>query len=569
MKKLYTIALAALTAMSASAAANDWVLVEDFENSPVLDTYNYMGQTPTGTVTVETVATETDANNKAAKFEGGDYNTGILVTINLPSGKTIADYKAVDFDIYNYDMTYKSIFVYLDGAAVREPAGNDIGGDGDKAKWKHFQYDLSAGGTSSTVKLAVGFKIKSGNSFALDNIRLQEKGEAVAPGTYDESTNGMVTDGWLMLQDYQTKAPGDNVTMWGRYGSPAGTAAVAVDPANAKNLIATFEGGDYNTYFEVNVTLPEGKTLKNYKTVAFDLYRYSDDDNYKKMDVWAGDAVIINETDYVQQAPAETWTTKKYIIPEDTEAGASFLMHFGISSNKAHYAIDNLRLEERGDVIDPSTFKETTNGTLADSWLMVNDFQQHAAIDVALPTWARDQMTPEGLARTAVDPTDATNLAAAFEGGNYGTVLELDVTLPDGKALKDYSQISFRLYRQAGDDNYKKMRVQADDDLIFLSEDYEELAPATAWTEKVYDIPATVAAGNSVKLRLGIESDKADYMIDDVRLKDIAAGIGTIAADEAPAEYYDLGGRRVAAAALAPGLYIRRAAGVVTKVVVK
>lgn len=570
MKKLYTIALAALTAMSASAAANDWVLVEDFENSPVLDTYNYMGQTPTGTVTVETVATETNAANKAAKFAGGDYNTGILVTINLPAGKTIADYKAVDFDIYNYDMTYKSIFVYLDGSAVREPSGNDIGGDGDKAKWKHFQYDLSATSTASTVKLAVGFKIKSGNSFALDNIRLQEKGEAVAPGTYDESTNGKVTDGWLMLQDYQGKAPGDNVTMWGRYGSPAGTAAVAVDPANAKNLIATFEGGDYNTYFEVKVDLPEGKTLKNYKTVAFDLYRYSDDDNYKKMDVWAGEAVIINEDGYNEQGKAESWTTKKYVIPEDTEAGASFLMHFGISSDKAHYAIDNLRLEERTASPDPVELKPTTNGTVTDGWLMVNDFQQHAAIDVTISTWARDDSSAEGIALTALDPADATNLVASFEGGNYCTVLELPVTLPAGKSLKDYGQVRFKLYRLADDDNYKKMRVQADDDVIYLSEDYEELAPATAWTEKIYDIPATVAAGNELKLRMGIESDKAHYMIDDVALAERTDAIADIAVDtDAPAEYYDLGGRRVAADALAPGLYIRRAAGVVTKVVVK
>lgn len=573
MKKLYSIALAALTAMSASAAANDWVTVENFENSAAVpDLYNYMGDTPTGKATIVTVATEANADNKAAKFDGGDYNTGLLVTINLPAGKTIADYKAVDFDIYNYDMTYKSIFVYLDGVAVREPSkdNNDVGGDQDKARWKHFQYDLAGTSTATTVKLAVGFKIKSGNSFALDNIRLQEKGEAVAPGTYDETKVGTVTDGWLMLQDYQGKAPGDNVTMWGRYGSPAGTAAVAADPANAKNLMATFEGGDYNTYFEVKVELPQGKTLKNYKTLAFDLYRFTDDDDYKKMDVWAGEAVIVNESDYVQQAPAEKWTTKKYVIPEDIEAGASFMLHFGISSNKAHYAVDNVRLEERATSPNPVELKPTANGTVTDGWLMVNDMQQLGAIDVTIPTWARDESAAEGIALSALDPTDATNLVAAFEGGNYCTVLELPMALPEGKSLKDYGQLRFRIYRLADDDNYKKLRVQADDDVLYLSEDYEEVAPATTWTVKTYDIPASAAAGKDLKLRVGIESDKAHYMIDDVAVAPRTDAIAGITADsEAAAEYFDLGGRRVAADALVPGLYIRRAAGVVTKVIVK
>ncbi|MEZ3525056.1 MAG: hypothetical protein K1V77_05785, partial [Muribaculaceae bacterium] len=284
MKKLYLIALAAAAAMSASAAESDWVLFEDFENTPATPgLWDYMGGTPSGTVSVETVATEDNASNQAAKFSGGNYNSALEIEIALPEGKTIADYKAIDFDIYNFDMEWKSIFVYIDGSAVREPNGND---EGAKGKWKHFTYDLNLSGTSSTIKLAVGFKIKS-NSFALDNIRLQEKGEAVAPGTYDETQNGTVTNGWLMLQDYQTKVPGDNAAIWGHYGSVAGTATVAQDPAAATNLMAEYQGDDYNTYFEVSAVLPEGKTLKDYKTIAFDIYRFDDDDNYKKMLVFA------------------------------------------------------------------------------------------------------------------------------------------------------------------------------------------------------------------------------------------------------------------------------------------
>lgn len=575
MKKLYALSVVAFAAMSASAAAGDWLTVENFENNPAVPgLFNIYGSEGTGTVTIETVATDENTDNHAAKFTGGDYNTGMLVTVALPEGKTIADYKALDFDVFNYNMTYKSIFVYVDGKAVREPNGNDVGGDGDKEAWKHFTYELDATAAGGEVQIAIGFKGHNADAFAVDNIRLQERGEAVAPGTFDDTKNGIVAGGWLMLQDYQTKAPGDMAALWGRYGSASGTGEVAVDPDKATNLVAVMTGGDYNTYMEVNVTLPEGKALKDYKTVAFDLYRFGDDDNYKKMMVWAGNELIYEDESYVEQAPATTWTTKTYAIDEATETGNSFLLHFGISSNNAHYAIDNVRLElressEGPDV--PAGFYETKNGTTTDSELMVNDFQHHNAVDVELPTWARDGSSTAGTATTAVDPADAQNLTARFTGGNYNTVHELDVTLPEGKTLANYSAVKFDLYRNAADANYKKMRVQADDEELKYT-DYIQHAPAEAWTEQETEIPATTQVGNNFKLRLGIESDEADYHIDNVRLVErrTSTGIEDVAIDSAePAEYYNLNGMRMDAGQLVPGVYIRKVGNKAEKVFVR
>ena len=99
MKKLYALAVAAFAALSASAAAGDWLTVENFENNPATPgLFNLYGQDGSGTVTIETVATTDNADNHAAKFTGGDYNTGVLVTVTLPEGKTIADYKAIGSD---------------------------------------------------------------------------------------------------------------------------------------------------------------------------------------------------------------------------------------------------------------------------------------------------------------------------------------------------------------------------------------------------------------------------------------------------------------------------------------
>lgn len=537
MKKLYLMAISALTALSASAAAGDWVLLEDFENysgTPAL--WDYMGGTPSGESEIAVVATEADADNHAAKFTGGNYNSALEIEITLPEGKTLADYKALDFDIFNYDMTYKSIFVYIDGTVVREPNGNDFGNDKEFNTWKHFTYELNSTSNATTVKVRVGFKIQN-NSFALDNIRLQERGEAIQPGTYNETANGTTTDGWLMVQDFQTKAPGDMAALWGQYGSPSGTGEIAEDAADAKNLTAVFTGGDYNTIFEVSATLPEGKTLKDYKTLAFDLYRFSDDDNHKQMLVVADGETIHMDEGYPEQGKAEQWTVKTYTIPETTECGNSVMLRFGIKTNAGHYAVDNLRLEERAtstEPVEPVEYHPTANGTTTDGIYMANDFQHHAAEGIELPTWAKGENSITGTSKTAADPTDKQNLAAHFSGeSNYNTVHEIEVQLPEGKTLANFATLKFDLYRLPGDADYKKMLVQADDQVLHYDDDYVQQAPEGEWTEKSYEIPADATAGNTFKLRTGIETDNANYMIDNVRLEPrrTTTGVESVATD--------------------------------------
>ncbi len=166
----------------------------------------------------------------------------------------------------------------------------------------------------------------------------------------------------------------------------------------------------------------------------------------------------------------------------------------------------------------------STNGTVTDGWLMVEDFQHHGATDVTLTAWNRWGGDAAGEVKTAADPTDAKNIVARFSGtSDYNTVHEINVTLPAGKTLADYTAIKFDLYRYADDSNHKKMRVQADDHIIFYddtNDGYVEQAPAETWTEKSYAINKNNTVGNSFKLRLGIESDHPDYLIDNVRLVD-------------------------------------------------
>ena len=59
------------------------------------------------------------------------------------------------------------------------------------------------------------------------------------------STNGTVTDGWLMVEDFQNAKPGDAVTVHDIYNNPAeGSASVTTDPTDNDNLMAVFSGGN-------------------------------------------------------------------------------------------------------------------------------------------------------------------------------------------------------------------------------------------------------------------------------------------------------------------------------------
>lgn len=96
------------------------------------------------------------------------------------------------------------------------------------------------------------------------------------------------------------------------------------------------------------------------------------------------------------------------------------------------------------------------------------------------------------------------------------------------------------------------MRVQADDHVIYYktggdSDGYEEQAPANQWTEKYYDISLDATVGNSFNLRLGIESDKPDYLIDNIRLveKQPTTAIVAPEVDNAPSITAISGGLRI------------------------
>lgn len=532
---LSTSAYAVTESKNGTVSDDGWLTVEDFQNKTVgeqMTAWNVDGSSTSATVSI--VKDEKDANNLAVKCEHGNYGDLVVIPVILADGKKLSDYKTIKFDIYRYgyDSNYKNLYIYVDNEKVFASETQDNWSE--VGEWTTYSFPILDGlgcADQTTVNLQIG--IRDG-AYALDNVKLKEKGD----GSAAASTNGKVTDGWLMAEDFQKKTVGDVMNTWdySNLDTGSGTCTIVAEPNKAENMMAKFVGGNYNTLIEVPVTLPEGKTIADYEAIKFDIYRFSGDENWKQIAVFIDNAEVKIDGQDIERAPENGWGTWEYSIPASVTSERQILIRLGIKSNNANYAIDNIQLKERAD-LPPVEYDATTNGTVTDKKLMVNDFQHYGAAGVELGSWSREG-SPQGNVATAEDPENRSNLVGSFSGpSDYNTVMEIPVNLPEGKTLKDYDQISFMLYRCSDDADNKKMRVQADDSVIHYDYDYDgqqnypKQAEIGVWTEKVYPI-TDIEVGNTFSLRLGIESNEPHYLIDNVMLqeRDVQSGINRVSA---------------------------------------
>lgn len=132
------------------------------------------------------------------------------------------------------------------------------------------------------------------------------------------------------------------------------------------------------------------------------------------------------------------------------------------------------------------------------------------------------------------DPTSSEkgNVVEVKNCTDQETIVEVNVKLPGNTKLSDYSDIAFDLYYKEvsgeyGEDQcYKRVYVKADNQDIYVEEDYDILAKKEItkgkWGEFSTTIPSN-SVDNSFALRLGILGDKKEpltYYIDNIRLKE-------------------------------------------------
>lgn len=129
-----------------------------------------------------------------------------------------------------------------------------------------------------------------------------------------------------------------------------------------------------------------------------------------------------------------------------------------------------------------------------------------------------------GAAVVAVSPTDSEEHVAQVTTANWDEFIRFMVTLPSGKVLSDYQNLEFDIYYNSAaansDNGFKETFVYVDHVQIFkIATGDKNGSNHNVWLN--YSIPLTsVAGGNAFTLYLGIRSNKANYFVDNVRLKE-------------------------------------------------
>ena len=162
----------------------------------------------------------------------------------------------------------------------------------------------------------------------------------------------------------------------------------------------------------------------------------------------------------------------------------------------------------------------SANGTVVNGQYMIEDFEGKT-LSESLEMGNRFGQPIVGTATAIANPTSGSQKVAGIviTSGNYNTFLKLNVTLPAGKSMANFTHIAFDLYRSAsGDADYKKMYISVDGSTVFEDVTYIQQANTTTWTTKTYAIPGSVPTANNFELLLGISTDAGNYMIDNVRL---------------------------------------------------
>lgn len=201
-------------------------------------------------------------------------------------------------------------------------------------------------------------------------------------------------------------------------------------------------------------------------------------------------------------------------------AKSSFSIAFGMSTDKGNYYIDNVKLTGGGVPPPPP------GGilTIAD----FNDKSIGATLEM------KEWYPEDGTATIAADPANSSNKVVNIVTTNWDAFLKLNVTLPSGKTLANFESLSFDIYipSNANDanPNYKNMFVYLDDVKKFENTDYPKQADVAVWTTKTFELSALALtsaenAKASFNLAFGMSTDKGNYYIDNVKMKEKTTSI--------------------------------------------
>jgi hypothetical protein len=305
-------------------------------------------------------------------------------------------------------------------------------------------------------------------------------------------------------------------------------AAVALNPSDATKQVALVHPGTYGDLLQLNVTLPDGKTLGDYDKFYFDLIY--DGTDYKQARIYIDDEKVYTDDGYPQQSTG----IKEYATlgwSEAAKAKSSFTITFGVvvsleaSVDGKEYYIDNVRLHEK-TIIDGEV---TTCANFA-GYLLLDCFNAL----VLNADYTKSSRYSSGMISTVVqNPTESTEKAVQVITKNWDDYFSITATLASGKTAADYDSLVFDIYynsdAEGAANDYKSFYAN------FGSIDYDNLdyisnwdgdagaggtaSAAPGWQTKAIAIPAK-NLGSEFNIILGPRGDATNYYINNVRLKE-------------------------------------------------
>jgi len=158
-----------------TVSENGVFTVEDFESRAINDVFNMKRYSTTdGSAIVE--ANPTDAAKKSVHIVCSNWDALLKLNVALPTGKVLADYEKLMFDIYflsGFSNHYKKMNIYVDGTKVYEDSDNP--NQASDATWTTKEYALNDLAGANAFVLDLGLSTDNGNYY-IDNVKLMEDG---------------------------------------------------------------------------------------------------------------------------------------------------------------------------------------------------------------------------------------------------------------------------------------------------------------------------------------------------------------------------------------------------------
>lgn len=316
----------------------------------------------------------------------------------------------------------------------------------------------------------------------------------------------------ITFEDAEIGTTGGATAMWG--GGTVDVVANTYTTGNPSTKALHVLNTNYLPVYFGNVPIPAGAETMYSKIRVKYLIIGGTDTNYPTLEVFsspntslAGATEKIGEVGWAGlwgTAEIGIWKTIEFTfansILKPVPAGNLILK---LSKSNTEYLIDDVEL-----VLIP----------VATPIVLVNDFESNNLTDVlAMKRWS----TTDASAIVEANPTNAANKSAHILATNWNSCLEQIIALPAGKILANYDKLTFDVYLNnidGTDNTYKDIELYLEGTKVMHP---QSAGVANAWETKVFmlDTISSIASyGNSFKLDLGINTNKANYYLDNIKL---------------------------------------------------